>query len=546
MRVLAFLVAALYSVMLAAAGPGANFQHGLARVESTYATSQLQRPVNGTGIIFSASDPNGRSHLLLLTASHVSGGGLLRVNDQLLSAEKILSRRRDIDHDLELIELPPDFAEPMGIWAARARRVYLSRSQLEKTMQTSAPFNKADHPGYLLADHRTAQPDFVLRGDWIHGNGEGYRTEIPYESQVSGDVKGKWSLQRLLFTDQLFSVARIANGMSGSPLVGLVDFLEDAGRWKGHSIFTVLGLAVSYWRNAVGSFYASDTQIANLVERHLQGLSASSPEGAWQVRSCLLYRAYPGDIAEMALGSSPSGGHSGTDGGESLQCANERVSRELQGVAGGMHWKGRDIQALQIGSATVFADLGVMTFLSLVHDTPCADPKPLDADADFVDLLRRKLRRSGIRLSDDSQLKSNLNNRLSVRIGREQLIFKLSFSRHGLAEPLSMDQEPDDLAFRLNRRGEQVDARGTVLAPFTGFIRLQVGSRIYTVDLRSLFFFELQRARTEEIISPAIVPAHDGRAMCDLLQDRYRTEGAVITVNRENGEQLVTRFDLAP
>lgn len=164
--------------------------------------------------------------------------------------------------------------------------------------------------------------NYVLKGEWVHSKPESFSQDRNLFSRYEhGKLRDDWlKIFYLPAVDEIYALAKVASGMSGSPLLtdnlvneeldfenkkksGLFHTLSQVFakqiRAKSENLIFVLGVTKSSDRFVPGSWFTTEKSITNKLENYLNNQRGLVSNTKWKLRYGLTFREYDPRNAEV-------------------------------------------------------------------------------------------------------------------------------------------------------------------------------------------------------------------------------------------------------
>lgn len=309
--------------------------------------------IQGTLFLFQYKESQSQSTRLFgLTASHVSqGNSTLFLDGKPIPQDLILGRLANNDEDLEIIEFTPGSLDSIAEWNPKKELIQVDTVQINEWLNHPELVNRSK---VRMTDEKRGG-NFVLKGEWVTTQSEPFSQNVDLTTSYENDGKLKEDWFKLFYLpieDEIYALARISPGMSGSPLLTnhsprvselnykagedhlanilavVLGDLSHENEDQSHSY--VLGIAKSSDRYVPGSWFVTEKSISNILQSYLKGSRNTTNQTQWKMRFGLTYRDYGNGNAEINPASYKTGGFSRGDGGFS-RCNKGGLGRSDNG-----------------------------------------------------------------------------------------------------------------------------------------------------------------------------------------------------------------------
>jgi hypothetical protein len=566
---------------------------GLVAISSTYQDISSDKQLaedTGSALVFSLKTSDDRSHLFVLSASHVTQGKHLKIAGKELTPDQIIGRLSDNSRDIEILELALGVpVSPMASWYPQYGRILFDPKMLNQWTGGSPDTRTNGGDRFIDAETRDrANASFVLKGSWARPGAESFHAKDEDGTWVPGyenTVMRKY-VQKVPLTHERYANAKITPGMSGAPLVS-------AYETQGGKIYGVHGVATRYLRDFPGSWFTGEEDIEALVKSYLNGnRGLVDPNVVWKDWKNVTFRSL-GAYDETLPGTGSAGNQTSGDGGNQTSGDGGSVHDwdpdwfARTGLVSGMKFKeapGSSIIAFNIPDyGNVFATTDVLAITSLGALKP---DRNIPINTNYRKLLLEKLAPAYGVWQDPKQqmliqdgLKNNqldfnistyfknpalgsgssaflpgetrveaiqraaeeikrVGSRYFIRLESDKIHFHISLA------------EEDVLDFSLDSQGRLLDAegkpRGQVFQPV---IRVSSANRQnYIIDLTRVFFTDVKSIRDLEDpsefkldngpLGPRPRPVSHGSDLKFLIGESHKA-GPVLSFRRDSDDRAI-------
>lgn len=317
----------------------------------------------------------------VFTAAHVSQGKDLEIVLPKTKAKlTVIGSLTDNLHDVEIFEVTAE-----GLSPNEALAIYLNP---QKEIFSSFRWNQGDARlvltgearnyfsfAYKKSARRFLNPDvffvdqarepflensFVPVAPWINGN----LVEPPHSEN------SRYNLAHVPFGNESLAKSRIANGMSGAPLIRAYDLGVD-------STMVIDGIVSRKLRGFDQTYFISNEQMDKIFKSYLNGQRGYLDKVKWHMAEGITYRSLDDGTREIVNVHLPTGNGLSGDGGDGAATLDRLTSEPM-----GMVWKGQQIAGFSLNcelngrsyNFSIYANLAVIDFFKKFHTICRADP----------------------------------------------------------------------------------------------------------------------------------------------------------------------------
>lgn len=449
--------------------------------------------------------------------------------------------------------------------------------------------------GYLNVEPNTAGGAFVLVPSWSNGGtaeastlrsstGFGFDRSI-YEPDIGVIALGKRYSAAVLnrglhnsilyqaFGDRITAPARLAPGMSGSPLLKLV---TNAMEFSGHR-WEVRGFGTEYIEDMTGSNFCSDRALQKMLEAYVPGRQTKLSQGEWRFRYGRAYLKYSERSSEIVATQQKAGRGGAVSPGVTLEAdaaASNGDYWERLGSLPAIEWEGHKAIGFKVylksGKQTIFiypnqAAVALLQSYGVMKEVAAktgARNKPAAPKRKYGLEYEPVLLGSSIYEQLASRFKANINSfnpRQASSVNLNLCLLPvLGVDDEGVSHLVltSPDSRDEVVNLRLDRWGRVMLENGAPardhFAPLV--IEKSTRAREFIVDLREFFFMDVSVLnfsaddRSDIDSFESILKFSDPKSAVNLLERVLENEsrkGAFISYRHKSANYSIrTRFQI--